>query len=36
MPSFADYLTPEQRWDLVHYVMSLSPPGNYLVAEKRP
>ena len=34
MPSFADYLNPDQRWDLVHYVMSLSEPGSYLTADE--
>jgi cytochrome c oxidase cbb3-type subunit I/II len=34
MPSFSDYLTPEQRWDLVHYVESLSQPGSYLTLKQ--
>lgn len=36
MPTFSDYLTPDQRWDLVHYVMSLSEPGTYLVLNTQP
>jgi cbb3-type cytochrome oxidase cytochrome c subunit/mono/diheme cytochrome c family protein len=36
MPSFADSLTPDQRWDLVHFIMSLSEPGTYLRASKQP
>ena len=35
MPSFSDYLTPDQRWDLVHYVMSLSEPGTYLTLNQQ-
>jgi cbb3-type cytochrome oxidase cytochrome c subunit len=35
MPSYADSLRPEQRWDLVHYVMSFAPPDSYLILEKR-
>lgn len=27
MPSYADAIEPEQAWDLVHYVLSLSGGG---------
>ena len=35
MPSYADFLTPDQRWDLVHYVMSLGPADTYLIITKQ-
>jgi len=35
MPSYADFLTPDQRWDLVHYVMSFGPPDTYLILAKQ-
>ncbi|MGH9756334.1 MAG: c-type cytochrome, partial [Candidatus Acidiferrales bacterium] len=31
MPSYADFLNPDQRWDLVHYVMSYGPADTYLI-----
>lgn len=31
MPSYADFLNPDQRWDLVHYVMSFGPADTYLI-----
>jgi cytochrome c oxidase cbb3-type subunit I/II len=36
MPSYSDYLTPDQRWDLVHYVMSFGPEDTYLILTKNP
>ena len=35
MPSYADFLNPDQRWDLVHYVMSFGPPDTYLILTKQ-
>ncbi|MBI2893369.1 MAG: c-type cytochrome [Deltaproteobacteria bacterium] len=29
MPSFADFLEPQQRWDLVHFVQSLGRPRSF-------
>jgi cytochrome c oxidase cbb3-type subunit I/II len=36
MPSYGDFLKPEQRWDLVHYVMSFGPADSYLIITKQP
>lgn len=30
MPSYGDTLEPEQRWDLVHYVLSIGEPGGII------
>jgi cytochrome c oxidase cbb3-type subunit I/II len=35
MPSYADFLDPNQRWDLVHYVMSFGPADTYLILTKK-
>jgi len=35
MPSYSDFLNPDQRWDLVHYVMSFGPADTYLILTKR-
>jgi mono/diheme cytochrome c family protein len=35
MPSYADFLNPSQRWDLVHYVMSFGPADTYLILTKK-
>lgn len=35
MPSYGDALKAEQRWDLVHYVMSLGPADSYLILSKQ-
>jgi cytochrome c oxidase cbb3-type subunit I/II len=35
MPSYTDFLNPDQRWDLVHYVMSFGPPDTYLILAKQ-
>jgi cytochrome c oxidase cbb3-type subunit 2 len=36
MPSYGDSLNAEQRWDLVHYVMSFGPADSYLIITKQP
>lgn len=35
MPSYADFLNADQRWDLVHYVMSFGPADTYLILTKQ-
>jgi cytochrome c oxidase cbb3-type subunit I/II len=35
MPSYGDSLKPEERWDLVHYVMAFGPIDSYLILTKQ-
>jgi mono/diheme cytochrome c family protein len=35
MPSYSDFVDPNQRWDLVHYTMSVGPADTYLILTKK-